>query len=335
MPVGPGGEVDLRAIYNADDVAAYALTIVYSTTKQDIALLIGTDDAARIWQNGRLLLDSPQFAAAGHYVISATIEPGRNLFVAKVLNFKGPHGFHMLISEEPADFVRGYVYSKKWEQAAEAYKKAIALEHGNGDLLVHEAGGQAFFELGRWQEAALALERVVALDPGSWNRQFLLSDCYLAVSNFTACRRLCEAAIKQHGKTHEAYLINNLVWQAALIPDAVRDYSKVLEMGSKLADKKDSGGNSYNTYGAILYRARRYNAALTFLQKSIDAKKGTGNAFDWVFTAMARYKSKHPGAKEALEKANATAKDWTGPNAVEIRALIREAEAELMLPPPP
>ena len=335
MPVGPGGEVDLRAIYNADDVAAYAMTILYSTTKRDVALLIGTDDAARIWQNGRLLLDSPQFAAAGHYVIGATIEPGRNLFVAKVLNFKGAHGLHMLISEEPVDLVRGYVHFKKWEQAAAAYKKAVGLERGNGDLDFQYDGGRAFVELGRWKEAVVALERAVALDPLNWNKQFLLFQCYLAVKDLTACQWLCEAEVKEHSKTQDRNLANNVVWQAALIPDAVLNYSVVVDMGRKLVDKPSSDGNSFNTYGAILYRARRYNAALTFLQKSIDAKKGTGNAFDWVFTAMARYKSKHPGAKEALERAKALAKGWTGANGVEIRALIAEAEAELRLPPPP
>ena len=37
----------------------------------------------------------------------------------------------------------------------------------------------------------------------------------------------------------------------------------------------EPGGNNFNTYGSILYRARRYKPALTFLQKSIDAQKGT------------------------------------------------------------
>ncbi len=340
VPTGPGGDVDLRAVFDADDICAYAMTIVYSTTKRDVVLLIGTDDDARIWQNGRLLLDSPEYAPPRRYAIAATIEAGRNSFVAEVHNFKQGHGLHMLISEKPADLVRGYVNSSKWAQAAEAYQKAVALEPGNGDPSFLEAGGQAFFELRRWKEAALLQERVVALDPGSWGKQMVLFYCYLALNDEPACRRLCEAAIKRYGKDRDLvhkdrFLANNLISQATLIPDAVRDYSELLEMGRKLVDKQQPGGNNYNTYGSILYRARRYKPALTFLQKSIDAQKGEGNAHDWVFTAMARYKSRQPGASQALERAQAMAKGLTGTRGIEIHALVAEAEAEFRLPPPP
>ncbi len=340
VPSEPLGFVDLGRLFNADNIGAYAMSIVYSATKRDVVFLIGTDDAAWVWLNGRLLFDTPVFTHVDSSAVIATLEAGRNSILAKVANGAGPHSLNLRISDAPADFARAYVRSGKWAQAAEAYNKAVALEPGNGDPRLLDAGAQALFELGRWKEAAAVQARVVALDPGSWAKQMLLSYCYLADNNLPACRRLCEAALKRFGTDRELvkkdrFLANNVVSQATLIPDAVRDYSELLEIGRKLVDKVERGGNNYNTYGSILYRARHYKPALTFLQKSVDAQQGKGNALDWVFTAMARHKSRQPGASEALERARSLGKGWTGTRGIEIRALLAEAEAELRLPPPP
>jgi serine/threonine protein kinase/tetratricopeptide (TPR) repeat protein len=335
-PIGDGGRVDLRAIFGADDITAYAMTIVYSITQRDVALVIGSDDAARIWHDGRLLFDSPVFSAPGAHVIIDTITPGRNSFVAKVANFKQDHSLNVVISERPADLARGFANSRKWEQAALAYHRAVASNPGERDPKLLEAGGQALFALERFKEAAPIWERLAALDSGNWDKQFRVELCYLGLHDVAACRRVCEAALKTFGKTQNLAVANNVVWQAALIPDAVRDFSALLDLGRKLADKVETGGNNYNTYGAILYRARRYKSAVTFLQKSIDAKKGIGTAYDWVFIAMARHNSRHPDAQQALERARTLAKDPSGPGTpVEIRALLAEAEEELKLPPPP
>ena len=334
------GFVDLGKPFNAENIAAYAMSMVYSATNRDVVFLIGTDDAGCVWLNGRLLFDSPVFTAADSSAVIATLEAGRNSIVAKVANDTGPHSLNLRISDAPADFTRGYARSGKSAQAADACRKALALEPGNSDPRFLEAGAQAFFELGRWKEAAAVQERVVALDAASWGKQMYLSYCYLAGGDLKAYRRLCEETLKRYGKDRDLvhkdrFLANNVVSQATLIPDAVRDYSELLEIGRKLVDKNEPGGNNFNTYGSILYRARRYKPALTFLQKSIDAQKGTGNAHDWVFTAMARHKSRQPGASEALERARSLAKGVGGWRGVELRALLAEAEMQLDLPPPP
>ncbi len=337
VPTHHWGRVELDKVFHAENIAAYALAIVYSTTRQDVVLLAGADDSARIWHNGKLVLDSPRATEPGHYFVAATLEPGRNLFFAKVVNGPLYYTLHLRFSAQPADFARAFAHLKKWPQAAEAYARAIASDAGNRDPEFHRQGGLALAELGRSKEAAAAFERALAAEPGSFDKQRLLAHCYVALHDLKSCRQLCESAIKQHVKTQDRNLANHLVRQIAMIPSAVHNYSDVLELGKKLMDIPATGGVYFNTYGAILYRAGKYPSAIGFLQRSIDARKGKGNAFDWVFLAMARHKSRQPGDREALDQARMLSKTeslgWV--ERIELGALLEEAGIELELPPPP
>ena len=53
VATGPRGDVDLLAVFNANDISAYALTYVYSPDERTATLLIGGDDRVRVWLNGR------------------------------------------------------------------------------------------------------------------------------------------------------------------------------------------------------------------------------------------------------------------------------------------
>jgi len=336
MPTGLRGDVDMGAVLHAENIAGYALAIVYSTTRRDVVLLVGTDDSARIWQKGKLVLDSPGYTPPGQYVIAATLEPGRNAFLAKVVNGTGGHGLHLRISEEPADFARSFARDKKWAQAADAYTTAVAHDPANRDADFHQDGGQALAEVGRWKEAAAAFDRLLAIDPGRFDNKRFRAHCYLALHDLASYRRFCEAAIRHDGKTQDKNLANNLVWQAALIPNAVGNYTEIVSLGSKLMNVRPTSAVFFNTFGAILYRAGQYKSALTHLQLSIDAQKGNGNAFDFVLMAMARHKLKQPDSRTALDRAMALSKsasmDWI--ERVEIGALLEEAKLVLELPAP-
>jgi hypothetical protein len=159
--------------------------------------------------------------------------------------------------------------------------------------------------------------------------------CYLVTKDYASYRRACEAGIAQLGKSPVSALANNAIWHAALIPSAVRNFTEVIEIGRKLAGSRTAGGNDWNTFGAVLYRAGQYPSSLAFLKKSIDAQKGKGNAYDWVFTAMARHHSRQRGAREALARARElvgdSAQSWQF--RIELDALIDEAEHELKVPP--
>jgi tetratricopeptide (TPR) repeat protein len=192
----------------------------------------------------------------------------------------------------------------------------------------------ALVELKRWTEARPIFEKIAALDPANFGKQQNLMYCYLALKDHASYRRVYEAQLSRLGKTQDRLLANDLIWYAGLIPNAVRNYGEVIEVGRRLSGSRSAGANEHNTFGAVLYRAGQYSSSLTFLKKSIDGKKGKGNAWDWVFTAMARHRSGQPGDRQALDQARKLASDpalsWS--SRLELTSLLEEAENELELP---
>ncbi len=160
--------------------------------------------------------------------------------------------------------------------------------------------------------------------------------CYLALGDQAAYERLCTAAIAQHGNTQNRNLANNVMWKVALMPNAVRSYAKVVDIGAKLLSKGKPTANEFGTYGALLYRAGNYRNSLTYLKRSIDALKADQNAWDWVYTAMALHKTGQPGDREALSRAKAifekSPPTWWR-HQIELKVVFKEAEELLKTPP--
>lgn len=188
----------------------------------------------------------------------------------------------------------------------------------------------------QWKDAKGAFEKIASLDPANLDKQQALAKCYLALRDHTSYQRLCESAIVRHGKTTNRGVANNVIWLTALMPDALRNYTAVVNIGRKFINTGKPSANECNTFGSVLYRAGQYQSSLSFLKRSIDAQNGRGNTFDWLFTAMALHKSHQPGAQEALSKSKALAGEYSSwwQHRVELKALMEEAEQVLTLPAP-
>ncbi len=339
-PTKMQGLVALKPISRTDErnVACYALAIVHSVTQRDVVMVVGTDDGGRFWLNGRQVLDSPRRSEAKQYAIEASLQPGRNTILAKVVNEGGLHRFFLRISDAPADFLRAHVGRKEWQSAIRDYSSELLRDPSLRDPSVFSQGGVAFAELGQWKEATIAFKRCVDLTSGSyWARHDLLIS-YLAEGDLASYRRLCRETIETLGKKPDALLANNLAWLAALIPDAVatrHDYDELLLLARKVVDTKDAPWIYLNTFGALLYRAGKYESAVNFLNRSIRNPKNEGSAFDYVFLAMAAHRLRHPDDRKALKRATELAgkpsPSWN--NRAELRVLLDEAKRELELPP--
>jgi serine/threonine protein kinase/tetratricopeptide (TPR) repeat protein len=222
----------------------------------------------------------------------------------------------------------------RWQQAVDAYTKAIARDPANRSADFHQVGGRACAELGRWKQAAAALERSVALDPGDFEKQALLAHCYLALNDRPPFRRLCEAAVKQH-RAGDLARRNSVAWQAALMPDALGNYADVLDFMKFALDRRLPRRSVFlRAYGALAYRAGRYEDAANYLKQGIDLQLLKGNALDWVFMAMARHRLKLATDKDALRQAVSKANDpdFNWQTRLEIQTLLEEARRELGLP---
>jgi serine/threonine protein kinase/tetratricopeptide (TPR) repeat protein len=332
------GHVNFEELFKADDVVAYAMTVVYSTRPREAAFLIGADDTARIWLNGREVFSSNRYSPRDGNAILVTLLHGRNTIVARVRDFTAEHGFSLRFGESPADLARAYAHAGRPKEASEFFNKAMALDPDLSDRPTLEQLAESMAQVERWKEAKLAFEKLTALDPGNFDKQQALAKCYLALGDQPAYVRVCNSAIAQYrNKFLNPNLANNVIWLVALMPNAVRSYAEIVDIGSNLVKGRNPDPNSFNTFGAVLYRAGLYPSSLSYLRRSIHSQKGEGNPWDWVFTAMALHKSKQYGDRDALAKAKAIVEksppSWWQ-HRVELKALFKEAEELLKTSPP-
>ena len=193
--------------------------------------------------------------------------------------------------------MRAYASADKWAEAAENYSKVLAGEPSTANLFTHNDAGRAYAELGRWKDAALAFRRAYSLDFKDYETRDGLMRCYLAIGDADSYKPLCKKLVEDYRRDQSPMIRNNVIWTAALLPGALPDYTEVLQIAAKLMDLKATGATYFNTYGALVYRAKHYSAAVNYLTKSIHAKEGKGDAFDLVFLAMARHRLKQQGPR--------------------------------------
>jgi serine/threonine protein kinase/tetratricopeptide (TPR) repeat protein len=336
VDVGMQGLVDLRRVAGSDDVAAYAMAIVVATSDREIMLLWGVDDAAQTWVNGERFLAIPEWSEFRGWFSITRLRRGRNTILAKVVNGKGPHSLNLRISDAPADLARGHEWLKRWDDVIEDYQRALARDPSSRDPVLFFRGGTALAEKGDLKRAASAFQKAVDLDPEDASKRGLLADVYFGLEDLGAVRRIGRGMVEKYMHTKDPGQAHILARAVVLIPDVLRDYTPVLRLAQRATDGRQVDAKALSTYGAVLYRAGKYDSAVRFLRRAIEAQNHRGTAFDWVFLAMALHRAKQPGDAAARNRAADLGRDaslpW--PQRVEIRHLLREAELELSLPPP-
>lgn len=105
VQAGPTGYVDLAALHgpHASQSVSYLTQEIISPVEQQATILLGTDDGAKLWLNGRLVHTSRQTRAAapGQDNIKVKLHKGANRLLLKINNGDGPHGFYFtLLSEQ-------------------------------------------------------------------------------------------------------------------------------------------------------------------------------------------------------------------------------------------
>ena len=195
-----------------------------------------------------------------------------------------------------------------------------------------EIWAEALAQSGRWKEAKGPSKRSPHLTPGISTSNRTLAKCYLAlgVKDRRRTERLCEP--RSRGTARTTPLANDLIWLFALMPNVVRNYTEVVDIGRKLIDHRKPAPEQLQYLRSPSLPRRKYPSSLTYLKRSIDGQKGKATSWDWLFTAMARHKSRQPGDREALAKARALIEEsppswWQF--RVELNALLEEAEQEL------
>jgi putative heme-binding domain-containing protein len=104
--VTPNGEgyVDLAAFYapSSERIASYLYRAFESPVEQDATILVGTDDGAKLWLNGKLLVTTTSGLSAvpEREAVKVKLKPGKNELLMKIANGNNPHGFYLTIESE-------------------------------------------------------------------------------------------------------------------------------------------------------------------------------------------------------------------------------------------
>jgi putative membrane-bound dehydrogenase-like protein len=101
---GAGGYVDLRAFFagRSDNIASYLTREVESPAAQEATVLLGTDDGAKLWVNGKQVFSTRAHRAAlpEQDRVKVRLHKGVNRIVLKIVNGAGPHGFYFTVLVE-------------------------------------------------------------------------------------------------------------------------------------------------------------------------------------------------------------------------------------------
>jgi tetratricopeptide (TPR) repeat protein len=228
---------------------------------------------------------------------------------------------------------RAYAELGRGHEAIADASKAIALRPEQDQLWklqrlwLLRADAQA--ELGLWDQAAADLTRAVEQDAGDPLPQFDLAHAHLAGGDIDGYRRACTRLLRDFGRRNYPHLANAVAWTCILAPEAVADREAVVRwawVAVKAASKNSQKHAVLNTLGAATYRAGRFEEAIGHLNEAMKALpepgglrsqvdgpargKGSsgpaagGNAFDWLFLAMAHHRLGHAvEARQWLDKA--------------------------------
>jgi putative membrane-bound dehydrogenase-like protein len=99
------GYVDLQAFFapDSDNIVSCLTRVVDSPADQDVTILLGADDASKLWVNDTLVHTARDHNAAtpGMYTVKAKLRRGPNRILLKITNGDGAHGFYFtLLAEE-------------------------------------------------------------------------------------------------------------------------------------------------------------------------------------------------------------------------------------------
>lgn len=98
------GYVDLAAFFapRSTEIVSYLTREVESPADQAVTILLGADDASKLWVDGKLVHSARDHVAAwpGQYTVKAQLHKGVNRVVLKINNGNNPHGFYFTLLAE-------------------------------------------------------------------------------------------------------------------------------------------------------------------------------------------------------------------------------------------
>jgi tetratricopeptide (TPR) repeat protein len=266
------GHVDLRTIFDADHISAYALTYVYAPEERTATLQVGGDNLVRVWLNGRLVHETTQSAiwAWGLDRVPVTLKAGRNTLLCKISRGNGYHRLYLRIADNLFDRASLHAQLGLWEEAA--------------------------------AEGARGLDRQPSADAYPYR---LWSQAQLHIGDTAAYRRYLDRMFERYDKKFE-YDAFEIV-HSGVLQDGTARATRLVELAERV---HQHDRRSWYCLGAGLahYRAGQFDTAIARLEESLKDPEWSRNAghTSELGIALAHHRLGHAQqARQWLDKAEA------------------------------
>jgi tetratricopeptide (TPR) repeat protein len=195
---------------------------------------------------------------------------------------------------------------KLWPSAIFHLDKLIQLQPNSADYYARRGAARA--ELQQFDSALADFEQSVQRGMRGANNLYSIAVLYLNAGRLDDYRRICRLTLEQIEPKTNSININTRVWTCSIIEPTVADPAQLIAFMETALANADSGDKStlLNTFGLVLYRAGRFDDAVTSVQQSMQARSGDGAITDWLILALSHHKLGHSDqSRKWLEKAAA------------------------------
>jgi tetratricopeptide (TPR) repeat protein/WD40 repeat protein len=186
-----------------------------------------------------------------------------------------------------------------WQEAVADFSHA--LERNDGAGWVWGGRGLAHAALGQWDKAEADFTGAAQLEPGNSYLWYERALAHLAFGNRDDYRKVCADALAHFGKTTDPMEATWLASVCALVPNAVTDASRPVQLARRAVAGRPQGYAAARALGAALLRAGDLEAAVRELSRASALQKDAPTT--WLLLAMAHHRLGHAGeARQWLDR---------------------------------
>jgi tetratricopeptide (TPR) repeat protein/tRNA A-37 threonylcarbamoyl transferase component Bud32/DNA-binding beta-propeller fold protein YncE len=295
-PAGAFGHVNFRAVFDDEFISAYALNYLWSPHERTATLLVGGDDAVKVWLNGQVVLEStrlyPEHSSPWSLLrVPVTLRAGRNTILARVGNDQGAHFLHMVLADEPMAGGEELLRAGLWKEAASWFARFTE----NSDDPVHHflrAYGcvRSGDRVGYQQVCRRMLERLA-----SGSKSPRTSGLAVGSNNYTG---------PAHARAHR---LNWTARACMMAPDTVTALLEPVHVAEHALAVHPAHSGLLLAVAGSHYRAGQFDEAIRRAEESLAAAErpdGDDRGVSWLLLTLAHHsKGQKTKAKACWDKA--------------------------------
>jgi WD40 repeat protein/Flp pilus assembly protein TadD len=185
------------------------------------------------------------------------------------------------------------------DQAVADLSKVVELKPDDSEA--RQARGIIYAQLQNWGKASADFRKCMELGTTEWRINGWNALMLFAMGDSDAHVKSCDSILSEFGETEDIALANNIAWLCVRFRATLSDFARPLQLAEEAAEKDPE---CLNTFGAALYRSKRYDDSVKKLEEAIKIQGRGGTPHDWLFLAMAHHRLGHTEeAKKWLARA--------------------------------